>query len=335
MSTINNLVIPENFAQYVVEQSVIQNPFYQSGVLVTNNIIQEKASSGGTTVNLPFFRDLGDDDPNLSTDTLGTAATAKRVTADKQVARISNLNQGWESADLAGELAGADPITMVKSRYTEYWARVMSKRLIASSVGIKADSVANHDSDMVITGTGFTSEAITKAVMSLGDNFGKITSMGVHSAIFALLVDQVEANGSPSIEYRTIDQLGYQVPVYRGMMLIVDDMLPVDAADPESPIYTSVFYGQGAFSGAYGMPKNPVEVERKASDANGAGSEALWSRVSPICHPNGYKWTEASVAGQSPVLAELSNQENWGRVSSDRKHIAMAFLETPAAATVA
>lgn len=329
MSTINDLVIPENFAKYVVEQSVVRNAFYLSGVIITNNIIQDLANQGGLTVNLPFFRDIEDDDPNLSTDNLGSKATAKLLKAEKQVARIANLNQGWQSADLASELAGADPMAMVKDRYSAYWSRVLSKRLIASSVGVLNDSVENHDSDLVVTGD-FTSENVTATVMTLGDNFDKITAMGVHSKIFAKLVDQVEASGSPSIEYRVIEQLGYSMPVYRGMAVIVDDMLPVDETDPQNPIYTTVFYGQGAFGAAMGMPKVPVEIERAASDADGAGSESLWSRVSPIIHPNGYKWAEASVDGQSPTLAELANETNWVRVSNDRKHIALAFLNTPA-----
>ena len=328
MSTIADIIVPETFTPYIVEQSVKSLALFHSGVITTNEILQAAASSGGQTINVPFWRDLGTPEPNISTDALGTSATPKRVNAGAMVARISNLNQGWESADLANELAGADATVAIQDRVSDYWARVFQKRLLASAVGVMADSAANHSGDMVIVkDEAFKSTHITETVMTMGENFAKICGMAVHPKIYGKLVDSKEADGSSAIQFRAIEGTSLVIPTYRGMALIIDKDLPTTGSGGTAT-YTTILFGAGAFGMAAGTPKNPVGVDRKEADANGGGSESLWSRVSPIIHPFGYKWIDTAVVSKSPTLAELQDATNWARVSSDRESVPLAFLTT-------
>lgn len=44
-------------------------------------------------------------------------------------------------------------------------------------------------------------------------------------------------------------------------------------------------------------------------------------------HPLGYQWKESSVAGASPLIAELADAANWERVV-ERKAVPLAYLLT-------
>ena len=58
---------------------------------------------------------------------------------------------------------------------------------------------------------------------------------------------------------------------------------------------------------------------------NGAGVETLVERKQWIIHPEGYKWTETTVAGLSPTVAEVALAANWERVFN-RENIKLAFF---------
>ena len=50
MSTLQNLIQPEQFTKYVQENSVKRSALFQSGAVVTSDLIQAKASAGGLAV---------------------------------------------------------------------------------------------------------------------------------------------------------------------------------------------------------------------------------------------------------------------------------------------
>jgi hypothetical protein len=45
-------------------------------------------------------------------------------------------------------------------------------------------------------------------------------------------------------------------------------------------------------------------------------------------HPYGIKWTDTSVGGEFPTVAELRLAANWDRVYPERKQIPLALLIT-------
>jgi hypothetical protein len=323
MSTISDVVVPENFTTYVVDESTKRSAFLISGAATNNALLESKASMGGTTIQVPFWNDLGDDEANISNDDVNSNATPLKVTANKQVARISQLNNGWYTSDLASELAGSNASDMVKSRVTGYWTRQFNKRLVASAVGVYASNVANDGGDMVSEADAFTSELFTSAIMTMGENFDKLKAMSVHPLVYKMIVDQAEASGSP-VTYQFFEQLNVRIPIYRGLALIVDNQMPTDGTGIDT-FYTSVLYAEGSFGMAAGTPMNPLGIERGEASGNGGGSESLWSRTSPIIHPQGFKWLEASVVGLSPTIAELKLAANWERVLQ-RENCPMAFM---------
>jgi hypothetical protein len=329
MSTLANLIQPEQFTKYIQENSVKRSALFQSGAVVTSDLIQSKANLGGLSVSISAWRDLADTDPNLSTDDISVTATPNDVTAVLMKTRIANLNNGWSSIDLANELSGVDASAHIQARVGEYWTRVFNKRLVASLQGIQADSVANHGSDMVVDRPleNFSYDHLVDAAITMSENLDQMKMLVVHPNVFGAISKDAKGSGGISIEYRRIEELNMSIPTYGGMALLIDSTVPVDNTDPDAPIYTSIVLGAGAFASAFGTPVNGLEVSRQAGAGNGGGAEVVWSRTSPIIHPLGFDWTDTAVAGQSPTLAELKDESNWTRLF-ERENIPIAFIES-------
>lgn len=329
MSTLSNLVQPEQFTAYIQEKSVKRSALFQSGAFVTSELIQAKANAGGIAVTIPAWKDLADTDPNLSSDVVSNKATPNDVQAVAMKTRVANLNNGWSSIDLANELSGVDASTMIQSRVGDYWTRVFNKRSVASLDGLLADSVANYAGDMLTDNStkGFDYDMIVDASVGMSENLDQMKMLVVHPDIFGAIAKSAKGNGEIKLEYRRIEELDMSIPVYGGLALLVDSTLGMDITDPAKPVYTTVLLGAGAFAVAMGTPKNPLAFERDESSCDGGGSEVVWSRVSPIVHPLGYDWNDAAVAGQSPTLAELKNAANWTR-KFERENVPIAFIKS-------
>ena len=329
MSTLANLVQPEQFTGYIQEESIKRSALFQSGAFVTSDLVQGLANGGGIAVTIPAWKDLADTDPNLSSDVISSKATPNDVEAVAMKTRVANLNNGWSSIDLANELSGVNASNMIQSRVQDYWTRVMNKRLIASLEGLRADSVANHGSDMLVGDStrAFSYDMVVDGCVTLDENLDQMKMLVVHPKVFGYIAKLGKGNGEIKIEYRNIAELNMTIPTYAGLALLVDSSVPFDDSDVDNVIYTSILLGSGSFAVAMGTPKYGLEFDRQASSCDGGGSEVVWSRVSPIVHPLGYDWTDTAVAGQSPTLEELKDAANWTR-KYERENVPIAFIES-------
>ncbi|MGI9573903.1 major capsid protein [Alloalcanivorax xenomutans] len=330
---LSDVIIPEVYSDYQAENSPEKTAFFQSGVAVRNPMLDQKANSGGDMLNVPFWKDLdASAEPNYSTDNPADLATPQKVVADKQIARMAYLNQGYSSADLSGEIAGSDPIQRVRNRFGTYWMRQWQRRLIPALNGVLADNVANDGGDMVediaiedgnnaTDANLFSRTAFTGAAFTLGDMFESTSAIAVHSVVYKRMVDNNDVEFIPDSEGNLT------IPTFLGRRIIVDDGMPVVAGATSGFKYTSVLFGEGAVGYGEGTPKMPVELQREANQGNGGGVETLWERKSWLIHPFGFAWQEASVAGESPTWAELATAANWNRVVA-RKNVPLAFLTT-------
>lgn len=329
---LSDAIIPEIYKDYQVENGPEKTRFVNSGIIVQNALLNEKANNGGETVNLPFWKDLdANAEPNISDDS-ENSATPQKVGTAKQVARVAQINQGYKDADLVAERAGSDPMKHIAGRFNKYWDRQFQRRLLAITQGIMADNIANNAGDMVhdiaiedgnnaAAVNLYDREAFVEAVFTMGDSFDEIGAIGVHSMIAKKMIN------NDDIDYVKDSSGTVDIPTFMGKLVIIDDSLPVVAGATSGFKYTSVLYGNGVFGYGTGSPSVPVEVERSASQGNGGGAETLWERKTWLIHPFGYRWEEAAVAGESPTLAELKNAANWSRVV-DRKNAPLAFLQT-------
>lgn len=307
--------------------------FFDSGVVLRNGLLDELARSAGKTAELPFWNDLdASAEVNYTDDNPATTATPQKVTQGEQIARKAFVNQGWQSADLASELAlGGTAMEAVRARTDRYFMRQWQRRLVAATNGVLADNVANDSGDMVVdvaveaiasqtADTRFNRDVFTEAVYTLGDAASDLTAITVHSAVMTQMVKNDDITFIPD------SQGNLTIPTYMGLRVIVDDGMTVTAGSTDGFKYTSVIYGPGAFGYGVGAPETPVEVEREAAQGNGGGIETLWVRNTWILHPFGFQQT-GTPSGESFTQAELAAATSFDRVL-ERKLVPMSFLIT-------
>jgi hypothetical protein len=337
-----DVIQPDFFAQYLAESSMTSTALFQSGVLIPHPLMEAEISSGGNTINIPFWGDLtsaadaGGIDPNLSNDNPALLSTPKKINAHNQVVRKSYLNDSWGAMNFAGELAGSDPMQRIAERVMSYWDRTYEHRLIQSLIGILLSNVANNASDMVIdisgataanpiaingtqyTSASFTRNAVIDAVGTIGDRMSDFKAIAMHSSIYR------EAAKNNEIQYIRDSDNNILFATYAGYAVIKDDSLFMPAAG----VFLSVLFGPGAVGFASGEPSTGfgTEVWRYPDQGSGGGASTLFSRRNSIIHPLGFSFTSASVAGTSPTSAELALALNWQRVAYQRKTVPMCFL---------
>lgn len=331
---LSDIVEPRVFLDYMSANTMEKTAYWAGGVIASSPLLNAKANSGGRIVDVPFWKDLANDEPNISNDDPSVLAVPKKIATGDQVARIAYLNQSWSAADLASEIAGSNAMQRIAARVDAYWMRAYQKRLLAITEGLLADNIAGNSGDMVFdasrktagaaaTTNGFTRANFTSAAFTLGDAFENTGALAVHSVIYKRMVD------NDDIDF-IVDSAGsMNIPTFLGRRVIVDDSMPVVLNATSGLLeYTTVLYGAGAIGYGEGSPDLPVEVEREALQGNGAGVEILVSRKTTLLHPYGYQFTSSSVAGVSPTIAELKLAANWTRVYDERKQVPISFLVT-------
>lgn len=335
-TTLADVWIPEVFGSYQTEDPLRQSALYTSGIIANNPILDEMADNGGYITTLPFWQPIDASlEPNYSNDVYTDIAEPQKITAETQIARIADLNEGWSSADLVASLAGRDPLQAVAAQVDGYWMEQAQRRLIASSIGVYNDNVANDGGDMVLDISSadntvtednlMSGSAMISASLTMGDKMGRLTAIAVHSITYGQMLK------NDLIEFIPDSQGKLTIPTYMGKTVIVDDGMPIVGGDgtTEAYKYLSILFGAGAFGYGSGTPKVPFEMEREAARGNGGGFETLWVRKRWVMHPMGFQFTSSQITGPglSPTWADLRLEGNWDRVVA-RKNVPLAFLIT-------
>jgi len=331
VTQLSDVIVPDVFEQYIRVRTTELSAVFQSGIVRPDAQFAKLIQGGGKTFTLPFWNDLASDEPNISSDDPTSSSESKKITASSDVGVGHHRNQSWSAADLVSALAGDDPMKVIGDRVAGYWARAYQEHLIASVKGVIADNVANDSGDMVYSIATDDAAAVTDAErisatavietqQTMGDAGAALAGICLHSVPYSKLrklnlIDFIpDARGEVNI------------PTYLGMRVIVDDGLPA-VAGTNRITYWTVLFGAGAFGWGEGRSRVPVEVDRDPDAGDGEGVEFLFTRKQYLLHPRGIKFTNTTVAGQSPTNTESEDADNWDRVY-DRKLVRIAVLKT-------
>lgn len=313
-----DVVVPEEFTSYIVQNTMEKSALVAAGVAVRNAEIEAQLTAGADAFTVPNWFDLGNDEANIVSDDPAVDAVPRKLVAGRQTVRKAFLHNSWSAMNLASELAGDDAIARIKDRASAYWTRQLQRRLIATLNGILADNEANDAGDMVFgtAATAFDATAIINAAATLGDSMRDLSAVAMHSDVYAqALRDDLIATERQSD--------GGFIQTFRGLAVVVDDGMPFDDV---AGSYVTALFGAGAVGYGVVPPRiaEGTEVENKPSSGNGGGQQILHSRVNLAVHPAGFSYTGIPAA-VSPSIAELANAANWDRVF-ERKAIPLAFL---------
>jgi hypothetical protein len=297
----SDVIIPEIFTPYVIEQTTLRDAFLASGVV--QPMAELNATEGGDYVNIPFWKANLTGDFEVLSDS--TSLTPGKITADKQVGVILHRGRAFESRDLAALAAGADPMAAIGAKVADYVANQRQKDLIKCIEGVFG-SLTGSDSPafsaLRFDTSGMTAlgpRQVAKARALLGDQGDKLAAVALHSAVYYDLVERKAIDYITNSEARlataatgasTINAVGGSiaaayggdnaVPLYMGLRVIVSDDLA-----PTSTNYPVYFFTQGAIASGEQMGMQ-TETDRDIL----AKSDAMSIDLHYCYHPVGAKW---------------------------------------------
>ena len=316
---IADIIVPAQFAGYVLQRTSEKSDLFQSGIVNRNPDYDERAALGSNQVNMPHWNDLTGNRQPLSD---SSPLTTVKLVADQDIARIHNDGNGWSWNHLAAVISGDDPAKALAEFLANYWNRQNQYMLVNSLTGVFAaasmsgnllaihsESVAGQTASTRLNGATFVD-----ATQKLGDRGERLVAVAMHSATEAALRKLDLIDFIPDSAGET------QIRTFQGRRVVVDDGCPTRAGSTDGTVYTSYLFGEGAFGMGYSdLNGAPIEgghgtqgVEWYRDTLN---SDTIFvNRRRFILHPRGVKFTSASVAGQNPTNAELALAANWVRV---------------------
>lgn len=322
---------PDVYASYMQEDDPAKNAFIASGAVSVDPILTARASGEADTTSIPYWKDLDNSSENISSDDPAVFATPDKIETGKMRARRIHINNAWQTADLAAEISGTDPMMQIQSRTSNYWVNRLSLRIQAMQTGMFLENEAGtgdmiedisiEDGDAATDANKWSFETFVNGYSTMGENANSLSLLAVHPVVMAKM--RTENN----IEFIQDSVTGLMIPTYNGLRVVEDKRQPVIAGTTSGFRYVSTIYAAGAFGMGQALAETPVEVEREALAGNGAGIETLVERKQMILHPGGYDWTETTVAGISPTVSECALAANWER-KFERENVALAWIIT-------
>ena len=354
VTKISDVIVPEHFAAYVIERTAEKSKILNSGIAIANPRLNELITGGGTTINMPYWKDLSGADEVLSD---SSPLTPGKIDADKDVAAVLYRGKAFGANELAGALAGDDPVDAIVERFADYRARQEQKTLISVLTGaFAAASMANHVLDR--STTAISGNMVLDAKQLLGDSADQLQAIMMHSAVFTELQKQ------NLIQYTTTSDGKIAFATYLGYNIVVDDGMPVEqvykASTDTSVVAGKTYYTYDSSTGVYtpvasptGNPSTssyyeedykvyttylfargsvgrgegtPVALTLAETDRDSlAGDDFVINRWALVMHPMGIKW-KGTPLGATPSNAELATGTNWERVYED-KNIGIVALK--------
>jgi hypothetical protein len=319
----SDIIIPEVFTPYVIEQTTQRDAFLASGVV--QPMAELNATEGGDFINVPFWKANLSGDFEVLTDS--SSLTPGKITADKQVGVILHRGRAFEARDLAALAAGSDPMAAIGAKIADYIANQRQKDLLSSlagvfgSLGSTSSSAAffplTIDGESGDTPTTLSPRHVAEAKSLLGDQGDKLTAIAMHSKVYYDLVERkaidyvstAEARGTSTTQSGGSLVAAYggsiEVPTYCGLRVIVSDDVQTDGSG-SSTEYATYFFTQGAVASGEQMAMN-TETDRDIL----AKSDAMSIDLHYVYHPVGAKWGVTTV---NPTRAQLETVGNWSKV---------------------
>jgi hypothetical protein len=323
----SDIIIPEVFTPYVIEQTTQRDAFLASGVV--QPLAELNATEGGDFINVPFWKANLSGDFEVLTDS--TSLTPGKIQADKQVGVILHRGRAFESRDLAALAAGSDPMAAIGAKIADYIANQRQKDLLSclggvfGSLGSTSSSAAffglTIDGESGDTPTTLSPRHVAEAKSLLGDQGDKLAAVAMHSKVYYDLVERKAIDYVTAADVRVTpdssmpDAFGgsiaaayagnVNVPIYCGLRVIISDDVQTDGSG-SSTEYATYFFTQGAVASGEQMAMQ-TETDRDIL----AKSDAMSIDLHYCYHPVGAKWAVTTV---NPTRAQLETVANWSKV---------------------
>ena len=318
----SDLVIPEIFTPYIIEETTKRDAFLASGVV--EPMAELNATEGGDYINIPFYTANLDGDFERLTE--NDSLTPGKINALQQRGVIVHRGRAFETRDLAALGSGTDPMAVIGTKLASYIANQRQKDLLSCLDGVFGEFVADNSGaafeqltiDAGTTNSILGPRQVSEARSLLGDQGSKLTTIAMHSSVYYDLqerraldyvyddkgvADSNATSGSTANAFGTVG-----VEQFMGLNVIVSDDLPTDisGSDYRSAVY---FFTQGAIASGEQLGLR-TETDRDIL----AKSTAMSIDLHYCYHPIGAKWQGDNPTIVNPTRTELETKTNWIKV---------------------
>ena len=135
----SDIVIPEIFTPYVIEQTTQRDAFLASGVV--QPMAELNATEGGDFVKIPFYSANLSGDFEVLSDS--SSLTPSKISTDQQIGVVLHRGKAYEARDLAALAAGSDPMAAIGQKIGAYIANQRQKDLFSCLSGVFGSINAN------------------------------------------------------------------------------------------------------------------------------------------------------------------------------------------------
>ena len=319
----SDIIIPEVFTPYVIEQTTQRDAFLASGVVQPMAELNA-AEGGGDFVNVPFYKANLAGDFEVLTDS--SSLTPGKITADKQVGVVLHRGRAFESRDLAALAAGSDPMAAIGAKIADYIANQRQKDLLSCLAGVfgtvhtTSSSAAffplTIDGESGDTPTALSPRHVAEAKALLGDQGEKLTAICMHSKVYYDLVERravdfvlatdISGGGATASGGSIAGAFGSPtVPTFMGLRVIISDDVNTNGSGASTE-YATYFFTEGAIGSGEQLGLQ-TETDRDIL----AKSDAMSIDLHYVYHPIGAKW---AVTDANPTRAQLQTVGNWSKV---------------------
>lgn len=338
---ISDAFVPDRWQDWMSKDTTEKTALFTSGIVTPSAEMSALLGGGGRTMNMPFWKDMGNDEPGIASDDPSVESVPEKLNSGKDVFRRQIRTHSVSVADLTPVITGGDPLTRLRTASSRFWERHFQRTLIHHLTGLFTDNSTNDSGDMIndisidttatVTADNLISaEAVIDTEHTMGDMYDAFSVIMMHSDVYKRLqklnlIDTV-ADSEGNVRFT----------MYQGKRVIVDDScrkLTTSATNAydrttNKTKYWTYLAAPGAVAWAEAALPMPAEVEREPAQGNGMGVETIFMRRQYAMHVPGIKWTDSSVAGEFPSYADLRNVANHDRVYAERKQIPLALLIT-------
>ena len=216
---ISDVIQPELFAQYVIDKTTEKSEIMNAGVVENNPELNRLITGGGTILTMPKWNDLGGKSQVLD-DT--NPITVNNITSKSELATLLIRANAWGAHELAGALAGDDPMKAIASRVADWWVRDEKSNIMSILNGVFASSSM---SDLVKdisaeSASAISANAVLDAKQLMGDASDLLSMVYMHSATFTELQKQ------NVIQFIPVAESKISIPTYLGYRVVCDDSAP-------------------------------------------------------------------------------------------------------------
>lgn len=336
-TTIANLWVPQIWIRGADEKMRTLPSLLTSGSVVQDPRLDAAASGAGTSVTLPFLKDISDDDEVIQVE--ATGITVNNMASGQNIAPVLNREKGYGVNALANAVSGDDVVGSVVSQlgvsrqkrtlkaalsilrglYNVAGAPAAAAQLSATRYDAFSETGASPGPTLLIDAAKFNAAVALMGEMAASLRGG---ALWMHPNIRAALQTQDAGSFEHLSQGQFILETYKGIPVYQNVAL-------VRAGGTSGFVYDTYLIGPRAIGwGEKPQVGDEIDVASLQFDMKKDVNQSnVYDRRRYLVHVDGTKWT-GTPAGQSATNAELATSTNWSLQYQTADRIPLVCIRT-------